>query len=676
MTSSTPLKRTSAIDIPLILDLICQDLERHHVLACVQVCQSWRSAFQSQLDRFVRLNKNPKVNQEHIRTVIEQAGRIRSLQVDVSDGGWFLDDHVDHDTSLTVASPSESSIDSAAPTPVGRCINLEELSCLDFNYLPRPSHGEEGYFYHPPNRPSIVSQSSNALHLIRQNPKLKSLYVHHARQFYRADHFSIEVLESIAAHKSLTHIKIHLDYAVDSEFRIRMLQYLPETIQDFELVCRPEQDEFVPTAESHLLDIGARNLLSLKRLSLLSNIPLNCSKSPSFLSPPSYWGQTTFSKDDYSEFRFSYPDWLIIPLIRSSPSLEKLAIAGYRGYPNTLMQNLVDFCPNLETIHLGGTNSSIIRPTILLPRDIPFFHDDEGIVVQDRTPLRGMFPKLREFRTTGCSNNLWTNQGHEDVSGLLARSTETLEVVCIGSEDWDWSRPAPFQAGLRESRQSWADCRQLKELTIEPISHMDFSSLDPTITVTTFADINNDDDNGSTATVSNFINTKFESLKHLRLTSLADAPSDECNKTFNYSRLSFNEPTLDDYLQQPSHKYSDTHLQNHRSHRLQFLRRVRELFGRLKLLQRTTGLEKPELEWSNLCVVVKSMTEETVLELLKETEYFQDEEEANVETEEGRSQQGWYGPMTRDDMAWLGLQWPTRSEILAKQEQRERASKK
>ncbi|KAG0261470.1 hypothetical protein BGZ95_004228, partial [Linnemannia exigua] len=235
MIPPSPPKRTSAVDIPLILDLICQDLTRNHLLACVRVCRSWRDAFQLQLDRFVRLGKNPKTNQEHTRAVVERAGRIRSLQVDIADGGWFLDSHVDHKPNAVAVTPKGSNTAADAFTPAGRCINLEELSCLDFNYLPRPSNGEEGWFYHAYDRPSIISQSSNALHLIKQNPKLQSLYIRHARQFYRTDHFSPEILESISTHKSLTHIKIHLDYAVDAEFRIQLLQHLPATIQDFEL---------------------------------------------------------------------------------------------------------------------------------------------------------------------------------------------------------------------------------------------------------------------------------------------------------------------------------------------------------------------------------------------------------------------------------------------------------
>ncbi|KAG0358094.1 hypothetical protein BGX24_006073, partial [Mortierella sp. AD032] len=248
--SSSPLKRTSAVDIPLILDLICQDLTRQHLLACVRVCHSWHDAFQLQLDRFVRLDKNPKTNQEHTRAVVERAGRIRSLQVDIADGGWFLYNHIDHKTSTLAATPN-SSIAAAAFTPAGRCINLEELFCIDFNYLPRPSNGDEGWFYHAYDRPSIISQSSNALRLIRQNPKLRSLYIRHARQFYRTDHFSPEILESLSTHKSLTHIKIHLDYAVDAEFRIQLLQHLPATIQDFELVCRPAQVASAPLATTH-----------------------------------------------------------------------------------------------------------------------------------------------------------------------------------------------------------------------------------------------------------------------------------------------------------------------------------------------------------------------------------------------------------------------------------------
>ncbi|KAG0279255.1 hypothetical protein BGZ95_001844, partial [Linnemannia exigua] len=302
--------------------------------------------------------------------------------------------------------------------------------------------------------------------------------------------------------------------------------------------------------------------------------------------------------------------------------------------------------------------------------------DDEGIVEEDRTPLRGMFPKLKEFRTTGFSHNSWSDHGHEDVSGLLARSTETLETVFIQSEDWDWARPPPFQAGLSDSGQSWADCRQLKELIIEPVSRMDFSSLDPTFTTNTLSDNNNVGDNGTITAIANHINTNFQNLKYLRLTSLADAHRNDCSKSFDYSRSAFVDPTLDDYLQQPYYKYRDVHLQQQRAHRLQFIRCVRELYGRLKLLERTIGLEKVDLEWSELCVVIKSMTKETVLELLKETE-IDDKEDAGVGlAEKGRSQEGWYGPMTADDLAWLGLQWPTREEIQVKKEQREHVLKK
>ncbi|KAF9156617.1 hypothetical protein BG015_003585 [Linnemannia schmuckeri] len=686
---STPQKRALALEIPLISDLMCRDLTRNDILACVQVSHLWRDVFQPQLDRFVRLDTNPRKNPpHHIRTIIDRATQIRSLQIDISDGVWFLPK--DHDP--VIAARSGSTTCGAA----GRCINLEELSCLDFGYQPCPSKGEEGYFYHAPDRPSIIHQSSNALRLIQYSPKLRFLYIHHARQFYRTDHFTTEVLEAISNHKSLRRIKIHLDYAVDAEFRIRLLQHLPEGIEDFELVCRPSQVSTPPPPRV----IAPPPLLSLKRLCLLSNIPRQSSSSGSNsgTSKFSYWDQTKFIKDDFSEFRYSYPDWLIIPLTKQSPHLSKLAIAGYHGYPNTLLQSLVGSCPDLDTIHLGGTNFTH-HPTMYLPRDIPFIHDDEGTVVRDRTPLRGVFSRLQEFMATGFSNNLWSDSGYEDVSGLLVRSTETLERVVIQSDDGSWNYPTPFRVGLRGAGLSWADCKKLKELTIEPISRMDFSFLDRPAATPPLNDDNGDDDNIINLAIAdnNSINTSFKSLTHLRLTTLGDTSRHNCSSIFlDYSRHWFQDPTLDDYLELPPHKYSEAIMRSYHHHRLLFIRRMRELFGRLKSVG---TLKRVDLDWSELCMVVKSMTQEMVLDLLKETEDQEPEQQGKSEKEEeeeekekeerdvctrgdfdkgkvARSCQGWYGQMTLDDLAWLGLQWPTRAAIVAEKAQGERSMKK
>ncbi|KAK3834205.1 MAG: hypothetical protein JOS17DRAFT_36187 [Linnemannia elongata] len=685
MSPAPHQKRASALEIPLISDLICKDLTRKDLLACIQVSHHWHDAFQPQLDRFVRLDTNPRKNPPHlIRQILDRAAQIRSLQIDISDGGWFLPKE---DPVIAGRSKSTAALGGAT---AGRCINLQELSCLDFGYQPRPGKGDEGYFYHAPDRPSIVPQSSNALRLIQHSPKLQFLYIHHARQFYRTDHFSAEVLEAISNHKSLRRIKIHLDYAVDTEFRMRLLQHLPEGIEDFELVCRPSQVSTPPPPRV----IDPAPLLSLKRLCLLSDIPRQTSSNSD--SSSSYWDQTRFLKDDFSEFRYNYPDWLIIPLTKQSPQLSKLAIAGYHGYPNTLLQSLVESCPDLDTIHLGGTNFTH-HPTMHLPRDIPFIQDDEGTVIQDRTPLTGVFGRLKEFMVTGFSNNLWSDRGYEDVSGLLVRSTETLERVVVQSDDGGWSYPTPFRVGLRGAGLSWADCKELKELTIEPLSRMDFSFLDkpppvappPPPHPSTEAD-SDDSDSDELVTIhatlaDNYtINTAFKSLTHLRLTSLGDTDRHNCSSIFlDYSRYWNQPPSLDDYLEQPPHKYSEAIMRPYRHHRLLFIRRMRELFGRLKAVG---SLKKVDLDWSELCMVVKSMTQDVVLELLKETEdgeetEQQDKEESTVRDActhtgfdkgkvTGRSGQGWYGPMTLDDLAWLGLQWPTRVEIEAKKEER------
>ncbi|KAF9934269.1 hypothetical protein FBU30_002687 [Linnemannia zychae] len=648
----------TALDIPLIMDLICDGLTRQDLLACVQASRRWLDAFKPQLDRFVRIDRNPRSDLQHIRSVVHRAARIRSLQIDISDGGWFL--------------PSTAKI----PETDNRCINLEHLSCLDFGYQPRPSNGEEGWFYHSPDRPSIVSQSNNALRLIAHSPKLRSLHIHHSRQFYRTDHFMPEVLQSLAEHKSLTQIKIWLEYAVDAEFRIQLLQHLPETIEEFELICRPTQVGM----QRPVVENTFTAPLALKRLCLLSNIPQGASSSSSLSS--SYWDNSNVVKEDFSEFRFLYPDTLIIPLLQHAPQLQKFAIAGYHGYPNVLLQTLAESCPDVEILHLGGTDNTLFHPSIRLPRDIPFFEDDDDIVPRDRTPLSGKLSLLKEFRTTGFSRGAWSDLSHEDVTGLLIQSSETLERVYIHSDDQLWEQPLPFSAGLRDMNKAWADCKHIKELAIEPLSRMDISFLDPTFTTT------NHDGTSDTNIVNiipNSINTNFVSLESLRLTSLADAYRTSCSNAFAYTQSCLKDPSLDDYIQLPNAQYDEwRHI--HHNHQLQFIRRVRELFGRLKSVKTLKNLD---LEWSDLCVVVKSMTEETVMGLLKETEIDSEKNRGSNDkldndspstndndTNLGKrplavSEHGWKGPMTLEDLAWLGLKWPTLAEIRTRDEQRQ-----
>jgi len=294
---------------------------------------------------------------------------------------------------------------------------------------------------------------------------------------------------------------------------------------------------------------------------------------------------------------------------------------------------------------------------------------------------------------TGFSNNLWSDSGYEDVSGLLVRSTETLERVVIQSDDGSWNYPMPFRVGLRGAGLSWADCKELKELTIEPISRMDFSFLDKLAVTPPFNDDNGNDDDSINLDIvdNNSINTSFKSLTHLRLTSLGDTSRHNCSNIFlDYSRHWFQEPTLDDYLELPPHKYSEAIMRSYRHHRVLFIRRMRELSGRLKAVG---TLKRIDLDWSGLCMVVKSMTQEMVLELLKETEDQESEQQDKNKKEKkeerdvcarsdsgkgnvARSGQGWYGQMTLDDLAWLGLQWPTRVAIVAEKAQRERSVKK
>ncbi|KAF9133175.1 hypothetical protein BGW39_010388 [Mortierella sp. 14UC] len=98
-----------------------------------------------------------------------------------------------------------------------------------------------------------------------------------------------------------------------------------------------------------------------------------------------------------------------------------------------------------------------------------------------------------------------------------------------------------------------------------------------------------------------------------------------------------------------------------RKHQIAFALQVREIFGRLKDFMRLAALE---IEWC-ACCIIRIMTLEQALQLFYETEFDEDENRGigyKRSAEYTRTRKGWWGPITKADLSWLGLSWPTQAE--------------
>ncbi|KAK5796908.1 hypothetical protein F5H01DRAFT_385468 [Linnemannia elongata] len=125
--------QSSIFDIPLILDTICNHLSK--------------------------------------QALLDRVALIRSLTIDISNAGWFLNN-------------------------LKPCTKLSELHCADLENLLKPPKTN------PVALSPIVDQTNNPLLMIGANPNLHTLTFEKINWQYRADHFTESVFRFLVTHKS------------------------------------------------------------------------------------------------------------------------------------------------------------------------------------------------------------------------------------------------------------------------------------------------------------------------------------------------------------------------------------------------------------------------------------------------------------------------------------------
>ncbi|KAF9141582.1 hypothetical protein BGX30_004545 [Mortierella sp. GBA39] len=626
-----PIKHTISIsifDIPLILDLICDNLTKDDLLPCLQVSRDWFDLFQPQVFRrveFVNLKKR------QTWALLDSAARIQTLTIDLSDAGWFLNN------------------------PSSPCTNLIELHCIDYDYQPK-----DMYFWGL--SPSIVDQTRNALLLVETNPKLRTLFVEHNEWRYKDDHFTEPVFESLATHTSLTRIHISLQ-SISFSFRYTLYNSLPVGLRDLEfrylsLYSSWDESDSATTLESKLT---TTLLPALERL---------CLSGPQE-RVSSHWQEEAFIPSPFSPARqpihANYYDPEAVTLIKRAPRLRDLVLRDHYGMLQDVLQLLVTSCPDVETIDLSTVEAVA--------------QDDE--IIETTTTTTGLlspgsrFAKLKEFRIEGE----WSPSTHQAIAELVSRSTDTLEIAWLDRGSWlpitDTANPFHIS-----TETSWTRCTQLKELVLyqeKGFSMSDYCWNAPAHSRTIPDAVEED------------YSTVFSRLEKLRL-SVVEPLWQECPDGYHtgiafraegeWSAVELDDdwnPIIRDVpAKTPEDDIRGRDLKEATQrkeweHRLAFILQVRELYGRIKDLKQLRALE---IEWC-ACSSIRNMTLEVVLQLFYETEFDEDDTRGiNFKRREDltRTSKGWWGPITTADLSWLGLSWPTQAELEAESNVQQLAS--
>ncbi|KAF9121859.1 hypothetical protein BG015_005714, partial [Linnemannia schmuckeri] len=102
----------------------------------------------------------------------------------------------------------------------------------------------------------------------------------------------------------------------------------------------------------------------------------------------------------------SYPERMVLPLLRHSSRLQELVLGGYSGRTHHLVQTLFESCPDLETLNFGGSDHS----------------------VEDEPLAGGMLSKLRILRLRSHAH-IGSDKNQAIFSEIMMQSASILEVL-------------------------------------------------------------------------------------------------------------------------------------------------------------------------------------------------------------------------------------------------------
>lgn len=507
-----------------------------------------------------------------------------------------------------------------------------------------PADERYGDWFDPQASPSIemnrmkphpsAGVNTNALRLVQQNPRLHTLTIEHGRQTYGVDHFTPQVLHSILMHSSLTSLDIQLNFVIKVDFLEVILRHLPQQleqlyvcVEEFALVLGDDNtDHHYQPAHSTATTTTAT---VVETPGCLRKI---CFRTSSSGRGSSWMEDCLRTSREYYFHTPSYPERLVLPLLRRSPRLQELVLGGYPGHDHRLVQTLFQSCPDLEVLDIEGRNS--------YDEDVPL--------------VGGILSKLRTLRLRS-DTYLWSFQNQNTFSEVLAVSASTLEVLWLEGPRTEIGRGYLNPLCMRGADKDGGNrlvFPRLKELVMWTRGDWDYPD-----TVSEQHNYDHHSESGDSHGVYGFglgsnqpLSAIFPSLERLSLEVRDGSPRDcsDCSCSLGGGRK---DNPQREFLQR-------RRLERQETHRRQFASRFRQLISGSRSCE---GLTKFEMHWQ-LCDTIRNMTQEDLLECVNG-------DRQTCSAIEGSAQEGSVvAPITaEEDLEWMDLlSLPTRAQVAKK----------
>ncbi|KAF9296644.1 hypothetical protein BGZ74_010233 [Mortierella antarctica] len=407
---------TSVFEIPLLMDLICENLFKDEIATCRLVCRAWSRYFEPPLWQDWKLGDDHELDPEHQQILADYGRCARDLVVCMSEKG-------------TIGSfLQELALRSNA------CVGLS-LSSLDCSSI----QGSK-----TPQDNSAVART--VYYLIQKNPGLRNLSIADV-SFHKLMNLDPVVTDGglfsvLADHTNLRTLVLSSSRSVSDGQARALLQHIPVNLQvleaSWELSSHDKKKRFP--------DIGWKSNNSLRRLRLRGSFK-------------------------------NYENSVLVPFLERCPGLIEIALPSMNSDTPTSVANLLaETCPSLQELDLRAGQYTEDEILVFLDRLGPLqafmlgegnhferfvlelvtksrrtlevlkFERNVCISGQDMESILNSCSRLRVFEalTFPARGGLW--RGGEDCSGLLINQ--------FARSEYDTDLPPP-----------WA-CEDLEELSI------------------------------------------------------------------------------------------------------------------------------------------------------------------------------------------------------------------
>ncbi|KAG0277048.1 hypothetical protein BGZ95_006599 [Linnemannia exigua] len=284
-------------EIPLILDLICEAISTKDVWACRRTCRLWCISFQPYVWHRVRLSRRTTRPRAAIQLLQQNAYRIRSLEVHISDN-----------VLLGTA-----------------CTRLVHLTCFGgggngsgITIRCNNSHRRDRNINLQDPQPAI------ATNLIAQNPHLERITFALDCTLLTSEYFPVPVLTALQQ-STISTLELDLRQTYNITILAAILCYCPDTLTELTIdntTARFEHTQFV------------------KELKYVGGIKVSI--------PPWREFRSLVRLILRHSFKFQ-EEAILFPLLRHSPHLRELELPSIRmSHSDEMVSLLIESCPNID----------------------------------------------------------------------------------------------------------------------------------------------------------------------------------------------------------------------------------------------------------------------------------------------------------------------------------------